>query len=428
MPFPVSHARWPGCGLALALTAGCVGVTGAEPLSFTRALDLATSETPALRADAAQLAAARHAVLPAGELPDPKLALGLDNLPINGPDRYHVGDDFMTMRRVALMQEFPNRAKREARVAVAQGEVAVAVAQTAVTRQQVQQETALAWIARHTLERQLARIDALRAENRLFDDGVRARLAGGGGGMAADGVAPRQEAAAIDNLQDRFEARREQAIARLERWIGESAREPLAGAVPDWPIARDGLLHRLHAHPDVALLGARETVAQAAIAQAQAAKKSDWALALAYQQRGPQFSDMATLEVTFDLPVFAAHRQDPTIAARRAERDALEAQREATLREHTAMLDTDLAEYRRLDKALARQNQVVLPLAAEKIALASAAWRGGQGSLADLVAARRERIKTELAAIALEGKRQQMAARLHYRYGNGDTLISGDLP
>jgi len=424
MPFPDSVARRPGRVLALALVAGCVGLASAEPLTFTRALDLAITETPALRADAAQLDAARLAVLPAGELPDPKLALGLDNVPVNGPDRYSLSDDFMTMRRVGLMQEFPNRAKREARVAVAQGEVAVAAAQTAISRQQVLLDAAQAWIARHTVELQLARIDALRAENRLFDAGVRARLAGGGG-MAADSVAPRQEAAAIDDLQDRFEARREQAIAQLARWIGESAREPIAGDVPDWPIARDSLLHRLHAHPDVALFDARETAAQAAIAQAQAAKKSDWALALAYQQRGPQFSDMATLEVTFDLPLFAAHRQDPTIAARSAQRDALEAQREATLREHAAMLDTDLAEYRRLDKALARQNQVLLPLAAEKIALSSAAWRGGQGSLADLVAARRERIKAELAAIALQGKRQQMAARLHYAYAD---TAPGELP
>lgn len=399
-------------------------LANAEPLSFTRALDLALRETPALRADAAQLDAARQEVLPAGELPDPRLALGIDNLPINGPDRYRLGDDFMTMRRVGLMQEFPNRAKRDARLALAEGQVVVAAAQTAITRQQVQQETALAWIARHTVERQLARIDALRGENRLFDAGVRARLSGGGG-AAADSLAPRQEAAAIDDLQDRFEARREQAIARLARWVGESAREPIAGDVPDWPIDRDALLHRLHAHPDVEVLDAKTSVAQAAIAQAQAAKKSDWALALAYQQRGPQFSDMATLEVTFDLPLFAAHRQDPTIAARRAQRDALDAQREATLREHAAMLDTDLAEYRRLDKALARQNRVLLPLAAEKIALASAAWRGGQGSLADLVAARRERIEAELAAIALQGKRQQMAARLHYAYAD---TAPGELP
>lgn len=424
MPFPDSLARRPGRVLALALVAGCVGAARAEPLTFTRALDLALRETPALRADAAQLDAARQAVLPAGELPDPRLALGLDNVPINGPDRYSLSDDFMTMRRVGLMQEFPNRAKREARVAMAQGEVAVAAAQTAVTRQQVQQETALAWIARHTVERQLARIDALRAENRLFDAGVRAQLSGGGG-AAADSVAPRQEAAAIDNLQDRFEARREQAIARLARWAGDAAREPLTGAAPDWPIDRDALLHRLHAHPDVEVLDAKASVAQAAIAQAQAAKKSDWEFAVAYQQRGSQFSDMAMVEVSFDLPLFAARRQDPAIAARRAQRDALDAQREATLREHVAMLDADLAEYRGLDKALARQNQVLLPLAAEKVALAGAAWRGGQGSLADLVVARRERINAELEVIALEGKRQQMAARLYYAYAD---TAPGELP
>ena len=424
MSLPISPVGRFGRGAALALMAGFAGLAGAEPLSFTRALDLAVGETPALRADAAQLDAARHAVLPAGELPDPKLALGLDNLPINGPDRYRVSDDFMTMRRVGLRQEFPNRAKRQARVAAAEGEVAVAAAQIAITRQQVQQQAALAWIARHTVERQLARIDALRAENRLLDASVRARIAGGGG-MAADSLAPRQEAAAIDTLQDRLEARREQAIARLARWVGESARAPLAGAVPDWPIDRDALLHRLHAHPDVALLGARETVAQAAIAQAQAAKKSDWALALAYQQRGPQFSDMATLELTFDLPLFTARRQDPTIAARRAQRDALDAQREATLREHAAELDTDLAEYRRLERALARQNRQLLPLATQKVALVNAAWRGGQASLAELIGARRERIEAEFEAIALEGEQQQMAARLHYAYADA---ASGELP
>jgi outer membrane protein TolC len=134
---------------------------------------------------------------------------------------------------------------------------------------------------------------------------------------------------------------------------------------------------------------------------------------------------MATLEVTFDLPLFAARRQDPTIAARRAERDALQAQREATLREHTAMLDTDLAEYRRLERALARQNRQLLPLAAQKVALVDAAWRGGQASLADLVAARRERIEAEFEAIALQGERQQMAARLHYAYAD---VASGELP
>ena len=173
------------------------------------------------------------------------------------------------------------------------------------------------------------------------------------------------------------------------------------------------------------MLDAKANVAQAAIAQAQAARKSDWALALAYQQRGPQFSDMAMVEVSFDLPLFTARRQDPTIAARRALRDALDAQREATLREHAAELDADLAEYRRLERALTRQNRQLLPLAAQKVALVDAAWRGGQAGPAELIDARRERIEAELEAIALEGKRQQMAARLHYAYTD---TVPGELP
>ena len=104
MPLPISPASRFGRGAALALMAGCAGLAGAEPLSLARALDLAVGETPALHADAAQLDAARHAVLPAGQLPDPKLALGLDNLPINGPDRYRVGEDSMTMRRVGMQR------------------------------------------------------------------------------------------------------------------------------------------------------------------------------------------------------------------------------------------------------------------------------------------------------------------------------------
>ena len=82
------------------------------------------------------------------------------------------------------------------------------------------------------------------------------------------------------------------------------------------------------------------------------------------------------------------------------------------------MLETDWADYQRLVNAARRQREILLPLAEEKVRLATAAWRGGKGMLTDVVAARRERIDTELKAIALEGERQQMAARLHYAYGD----------
>jgi len=417
-------SRHPLCSAAvLVVLATLVGPAFAESLSFDAALAIAVSETPTLRAEAAQIDAARQAAIPAGELPDPRLALGLSNVPIEGANRLSLNSEPMTMQTIGIMQAFPNMAKRGARVDAARGRVAMIEAQTRITQLTVQRETAVAWIARDTVERQLASIDALESENRLFDAAVRARIAGGKG-SALEAVAPRQEGAMIDSRRDDLTARRQQAIAALKRWVGPRAAAPLTGRSPDWPIARDSLEHALHGHPELAIFDPKGRVLDAEVAEARADKKPDWALELAYQKRGSQFGDMATVQVSFDLPVFAANRQDPKIAAKLAEREGLNAEREAVLREHAAMLDSDYAEYQRLVSAVKRQRDVLLPLAGEKVDLAMASWRGGKGELVDLVMARRERIDAELRAIALEGERQQMAARLHYAYS--EPTLSGE--
>ncbi|HEY9100131.1 MAG TPA: TolC family protein [Thiobacillus sp.] len=416
--------RLPLCSAAaLVVLAALVGPAFAEPLSFDAALAIAVSEAPMLRAEAAQIDAARQAAIPAGELPDPRLALGLNNVPIEGANRLSLNGEPMTMQTIGVMQAFPNMAKRGARVDAARGRIAMTEAQTRITQLTVQRETAVAWIARDAVERQLARIDALESENRLFDAAVRARIAGGKG-SALEAVAPRQEGAMIDARRDDLSARRQQAIAALKRWIGPRAAAPLSGTSPDWLITRGALEHALHGHPELAIFDPRGRVLDAEVAEARADKKPDWALELAYQKRDSQFGDMATVQVSFDLPLFAANRQDPKIAAKLAEREGLNAEREAVLREHAAMLESDFAEYQRLVSAVKRQRDVLLPLAGEKVDLAMASWRGGKGELVDLVMARRERIDVELRAIALEGERQQMSARLHYAYS--EPTLSGE--
>ncbi len=408
-------------GLLLVVLMALASNAFAQSLTFQKALTTAVSDTPALRANAAQVDAARYSVTPAGELPDPKLALGIDNLPIQGQDRYSLNKDSMTMQRIGISQDIPNGAKRDARVAAANGRVELAEAQTRVTRLTVLRETATAWIARNTVEQQLARVDALVSENSLLANAVRAQLAGGKG-SAADAVMPRQEAAMIEERRDELAARRQQAVAALKRWLGSDGELPLAGDPPDWNLSRDRLVHTLHQHPELALFEPRTKVLDAELAEAKAGKRPDWGVDVAYQKRAPEFGDMVSVQLRLDLPVFSGSRQDPQIAARQAERSALDAEREATLREHIAMLDADWADYQRLSSASKRQRDILLPLAEEKVRLTTAAWRGGKGMLADVVAARRERIDTELKAIAVEGERQQMAARLHYAYGE----VSGE--
>ena len=74
-------------------------------LSLDRALQLAESRSRQLTAQDAAATASRDMALAAGQLPDPTLKFGVNNLPINGEDRFSLTQDFMTMRSIGVMQE-----------------------------------------------------------------------------------------------------------------------------------------------------------------------------------------------------------------------------------------------------------------------------------------------------------------------------------
>ncbi|MHB1369853.1 MAG: TolC family protein [Pseudomonadaceae bacterium] len=405
------RARAAVAACALALPAA------ASALSFDEALALAQQQAPSLQAEAAKLQAARSDAVPAGELPDPKLLLGVQSVPIEGNDRWSLDRDGMTMSMVGLMQDVPNRDKRRARVEVANAGIQRAAAERAVEALNVRQATAQAWIASHAIERKLATFDALYAENRLLGETVRARIAGGRG-QAADSVLPRQEAALLDERADELQRQRRQARAALARWIGEAASEPLEGSVPHWPLDAPALQRELHQHPQLQAYTPMTQQAQARIREATAEKKPDWSWEVDYLRRGQEFGDMVNLQVSFDLPLFTSTRQNPRIAARHAELNQLEAEREAMERQFAEQLDNELAELERLQRALERTREVLLPLARERSELSLADYRAGRGELETLLAARRELIETRLKEIDLEGLQAIAASRLYFAYGD----------
>jgi len=83
-------------------------------LTLNAALDAAQARSATLPAQDAASRAARERAISAGRLPDPVLRLSVDNLPIEGPMRYSLTDDFMTQRSVEWMQTYTATSKREA--------------------------------------------------------------------------------------------------------------------------------------------------------------------------------------------------------------------------------------------------------------------------------------------------------------------------
>src|SRR5512132_4427994 len=100
----------------------------------------------------------------AGQLPDPTLKLGIDNLPVEGADAYSLTRDFMTMRRIGVMQEFTRGEKRQLRTARFEREAERAGAEKSATLAMIQRDAALAWLDRYYAEATAAVIaEQLRA-------------------------------------------------------------------------------------------------------------------------------------------------------------------------------------------------------------------------------------------------------------------------
>ncbi len=382
-------------------------------LTYQEALSLAEARASELKARQNTVTAAQAARVSAGELPDPKLVLGVDNLPVQGSEAWNTTRDFMTMQRVGVMQEVTNADKRDAQRRLAEANVARTGLELEVERLSVRRQTLLAWLKVYYAEQRRALLDQIDAENHLQAMALTSQLAAAQG-KVSESLQARQEAATLADRRD--ELVRDIVTARVElaRWVGPAASEPLTGDPPGYVPHPEHLRHTLDRHPDIAVYGAQEASAQAEVALAEAAKKSDWGVEMDYQHRGPAFGDMVSVLFTFDLPIFAQKRQNPQIAARQQELERVSSERETMVRQHTVQLETMLAEQASLTHQINRIDQEWLPLNQEKLQVTLAAYSAGKEPLTSVLDARRALLETHMKRIELEERRAATETSLHY--------------
>jgi outer membrane protein TolC len=411
---PRKLRRW------LSLLALCAALPGpfavAQPaLSLDQALRTAQDRSQQLVAQDAAAAASRDMAIAAGELPDPTLTVGINNLPVDGPDAWSLTSDFMTMRSIGVMQEFTRGDKRKARSARFAREADVAEAGRSLALTELQRDTATAWFERYFQEGILAVLLTQRDETRLQVEAAEAAYRSGRGSQS-DVFAARSAAAQIDDRILQSEQKIRVARTRLSRWVGDDAGRPLA-APPSLTVVRldpGSLEADLAHHPQVDLMGRQEDVARAEAAVAQSNRSPDWSVALMYSQRGSAYSNMVSINVSIPLQLGRANRQDREYAAKLALADQLRAQREEATRGHLAEVKGWLQQWQGNRERLAFYASAIVPLAGERTRAALAAYRGGGGTLAAVLEARRTEIDTRIEQIRLEAETAELWAQLEY--------------
>ena len=404
----------PALLLAPLLTLGALQVHAA-PLTLADALRLAQERSRQLPAQSAAAAAAREMAVAAGQRPDPTLKVGINNLPIDGADRFSVSRDFMTMRSVGLMQEFPREAKRMARTARFEREAEAAEAARELALANLQRDAATAWLERHFQERMRALWVSQRDEARLQVDAADAAYRGGKGSQA-EVFAARAGVAQIEDRLAQTERQITTATTQLARWVGASAAEALAAPPPldTVPLRAEELDAQLAHHPQVDVLARQEAMALADAELAQANRKPDVSVELMVSQRGSAYSNMVSVNLSVPLQWDPKNRQDREVSAKLARVEQVRAEREEATRAHVAEARAMLQEWRSDRERLTRFDASLLPLAAERTRAALAAYRGGSGPLAAVLEARRSEIDTHMDRVRLEMDAARLWAALNH--------------
>jgi cobalt-zinc-cadmium efflux system outer membrane protein len=360
-----------------------LAANGAEqPLTLEAAVDLALNRAPQIAARQAATESAQSLSVSAGRLPDPQVIIGIENLPVEGPDAYSTTADFMTMRQIGYMQSFPARAQRDSERAVAGAEITLADAELQATRYEVARAASVSWVRYAATHDSLQRLRMLEVD---LDLGARAATAALRSGRTSTAEALAADAGVTELksriLQLQGELRSERS--ELARWIGAAAIAPPA-AIPsmeELPAQVESLRASVHKHVSLRPLDAQISVAQANLELAEAARRPGWSTEFMYGKRGPDFEDMASLKFSIELPIFRRNRQSPVIAARGADVRRVQAEREAQLQMHQAEFEQMLATWDATGEQLKFIDTDRLPLARARTSAALAAYRASQGAV-----------------------------------------------
>jgi outer membrane protein TolC len=342
------------------------------------------------------------------------LKAGINNLPVTGPDAYSLTSDPLTMRSIGVMQELVRDDKRKARAQRFEREAQATEAARALSLSNLQRDTTIAWLDRFYQERLLELLTRQRGEALLQIDAAEAAYRGARGSQA-DVLAARSAVAQMDDRLAQAERQLATAKSQLSRWVGDAARQPLA-ELPDTSQLRltsADLETQLAHHPQVAVLSRQEAVAQADADIALTNKQTDWSVELMYNQLGPAYANMVSINLSIPMQWDQKNRQDRELSARLAVVEQLRAEREEATRTHVSEVQAMLQEWQSNRQRLDRYDQTLLPLARERVNAATAAYRGGSGMLGAVLEARRGDIDTRMERIRLEMETARLWAQLN---------------
>ncbi|MDH4047895.1 MAG: TolC family protein [Gammaproteobacteria bacterium] len=408
--------QWPIALFVAFATMAAAQAQQAIPLTLAEAEDLALAAEPGQAALIAKAAALGEQAIVSEQLPDPTLRAGLANFPIQSGG---FTSEAMTQAQLIVRQAFPAGKSRDASRRQFES-MSLEMTDAAGARgRDVLMATRRSWLESYYWRRAA---DIVAESRPFFSDlaTITRSLYSVGSKTQYDVLRSELELSRLDDRLIDIERQQSGSRAALSEWIGEESRRPVAEKLPSWNELP--ALHVLHgnllAHPAVTAADAGVAARLAGVEVAKEKFKPGWAIDLGYGFRGGYLpsgearSDMVSLSITMDLPVFRGNRQNRSLAAALSERRAAEGTREQLLRRLRSQIDTEYARWQDLSRRLQLYDERILGQAGAQAQAALLAYQSEAGDFADVMRGYIDDLNTRLDYERLQVERAQSYAVL----------------
>lgn len=359
-----------------------------------------------------------------GTLPDPKLRLGMFNVPL---DSFSTTEDPSTQLRIGIQQEFPRGDTTDLKQQKSKLMAQAAMAQANDEKLKLLMNVRDAYL---NLYFEIQAGSIVNETRELFSKLVKITEDQYAAGRVnqQDVIRADLELSRLEDRATKIQGNEDEYRAYLAQWVGDIAWQDIDNNLPVLPDVSDNidLNELLTQHPSVLAETARVEASRKMIEVTRQDYKPGIGAFVEYRKRfgenldGSDRSDMMAAMVTVDIPLFTENRQDKNVAAREESTNAARYSRDDTLRVLKRKLEKDRAIYRRLgERELIYKNKLVSS-AANNAEASLNAYQSGVTEFTTLMRAGITELDVRLENLRIKVDRLRAQARLLYITGDAE--------
>ncbi|WP_019028657.1 TolC family protein [Colwellia piezophila] len=419
------------------------------PLSFEKAIKSAQKNDPWLSGNIHQQKAIESMSTAVNTLPDPKISIGLANLPTNGFD---FGQEGMTQAKIGIAQMFPRgdslaiksqqlkiqseaypyqRNDREAKVAVTVGSL---------------------WLDAYRVQQSIALIEKNRSLFEQLADVAEASYASAVGKTRQQDIIRAQlELTRLEDRLDKLAQQKNRYEGMLSQWLtrftidGKSKNNTawlsdfslhnivLSQQLPqidllnndvvqakNWLQPQD-LVAYFSNHPAIIAVNKKVSATKVGIKLAEQKYQPEWGVSASYGYRaddpmGNSRADLFSVGVTFDLPLFTENRQDKEVQSAISKTEAVKIEKVLLLRQLLGAFSSAKGRLLRLNDRQHLYKSKLLPQTHDQAEASLTAYTNDDGDFSEVVRSRIAVLNAEIDQLTLNVEEQKIRLELNYLF------------